>query len=245
MSLPIIGAIFHIRLLVVTIIILMVPLAAATEQCDKGSEEEQDHRSEYRPHGRAKHSVTTRAIAVDVIFDDSEWDKVCHHNDECKDPSEHCHDRSEQATDDTGAEGKKEGDEGETAADRVKNHYSSETVSRIAWGGAKVGWFDGGHNPGWIVTDVTAWTPVLVGGDGRNIENAVTKSPECNGRIAYVGTVCQGHFQNGNVANDWSRDGGDEEENKCEEEEEGSNMMDDACFSCHCSWMSFSSYDIV
>jgi hypothetical protein len=38
--------------------------------------------------------------------------------------------------------------------------------------------------------------------DGRNIENAMPKGTECDGRIANVGEICEHDLKNGNVSND-------------------------------------------
>jgi hypothetical protein len=64
--------------------------------------------------------------------------------------------------------------------------------------------------------------------DSRNrwdIEDAVPKGAENDGRVADVGKVSEHHLQNWQVLNDWSSDGGNKEEDGSNEEEEGADMV--------------------
>ena len=63
---------------------------------------------------------------------------------------------------------------------------------------------------------------------GRDIENTVTEAAKCYRGMANIRLVHQFDLQDGNVANDRRRDGGNEEEDGGGEEEEGADMVKEA-----------------
>jgi hypothetical protein len=63
--------------------------------------------------------------------------------------------------------------------------------------------------------------------DGRNIQDAVTKSPEGDGRVADVGLVAEGNLQERDILHNRGRDGGDQEEDGSGEEEEGADVVNE------------------
>lgn len=54
-----------------------------------------------------------------------------------------------------------------------------------------------------------------------------------DGRIADISGIGEHHLQDGNIFDDWRRDGCDKQKDGGGEEEEGTNMVDDSCRVSH------------
>ena len=79
-----------------------------------------------------------------------------------------------------------------------------------------------------LVSDRLLGAPVLVGGDGWDIESAMPECPEGQRRVTDVSLVGEHDLHDGNIANHRGRDGGDEKEDGGEEDEDSAYAMEPA-----------------
>lgn len=70
--------------------------------------------------------MTSTAILIDMVFDDSEQSEIGSHDDDGHDPGHHGDGGGEYGAAEAGTEGEEEGDEGEAAGDGVEDHDARE-----------------------------------------------------------------------------------------------------------------------
>jgi len=159
---------------------LMSPRREAGEEDNEGCEEKKDHRSQDGPHADGIVRMTSTAILVDVVLNDSEENEIGDHDCKCDDPGYSSDHGSEKSTADTSTESEEEGDKCKTTSNWVENHDAGQAFGGVSGGSVEVCVVNHGHYVRGVVTDVLAGTPILVGAGRRNIEHTVTKGPERN-----------------------------------------------------------------
>jgi len=156
------------------------------------------------------------AVFVDVVFDNTKDSEINSHDYNGDYPSQHGEYGADQASKNP-ANRQQSCDEGQSACDWVEDECASQSIGRICTGFAERGAIDCRHYISRFVANSFWRARVLIGGDGRNIENAMTKGPERDRGMTDVGLIFEGHFEDSNVANHWGRDSSYEEEERREE----------------------------
>jgi len=217
---------------------LMPPRRETGEEDNECCEEKEDHCSQDRPHADGIIRMTSTAILVDMVLDDTEEHEIGDHNRECDDPGDRSDHRSKKSTADAGAESEEEGDECKTAGNWVEDHDAGEAFGGVSGGSVEVRVIDQGHDVGGVVADVFAGAVILIGAGGRNIEYTVTKGSERNTRMADIALVGKHDLQDRDIIDDWRRDCSDQQQDSSDEEEKGADMVEDSCFG-HCDGVCF------
>lgn len=235
---------------------LRPPVRAAGKQHQEHGEEEQDHARQRRPDRRVEACGDVGIGAVDFILDDAKGDEVGDDDHERHDPGQEAQDGGDEGADDGGAERGEEGEEGQAAGDGVQDHDAREDSGDAL--GAELFVGGGLQHLDWGVADLHLRADVRPAA-GRCVSCmwllrweeadlpaggcAVAKRSECNDIF-----VLQLYFQQGDVVDHRSGDGGDEEEDRCCEEQEGADMGDETHLCCRflrnnikwsfCLWLS-------
>lgn len=203
------------------------------EQDDKRCEEKKDHGSQDCPHANGIVCMTSTAIFVDMVLDDSKEHEIGDHNYECDDPGDSSNHGGEESTADTGTESEEEGNERKTAGDGVEDHDTGEGFGGVGRCGVEICVVDHGHDVGGVVADVFAGAVILISAGRRNIENTMSKGTERYTRMSDITLVGKHNLQDWDIIDDWRRDGGDQQQNSSCEQEEGADMVEDSCLG-HC-----------
>lgn len=149
----------------VTDVIAVSPCREAREEDNDGREEQQNHRGEDRPHASTEGGVASAFIAVNFVLHYAERHEVDDHNNQGEDPGESSDDRRKESATDTGTECEEEGDERETAADRVQDHDVGESIGGVRCCRTIVGAIDEFHFLDDGVADLLLGAVVLVGAE--------------------------------------------------------------------------------
>jgi len=189
---------------------LVVPRRETGEEDNERCNEKKDHRSQNCPHSDGVIRMTSTAILVNMILDDSEEHEIGNHDCESNDPGDSSDHGSEECTADASAKSEEEGDECKTAGNWVEDHDAGEAFGGVSGGSVEVCVIDHIHYVGGVVADVFAGAVILVGASRRNIEHTVTKGSERDTRMADVALVGKHDLQDWDIIDDWRRDCGDQ-----------------------------------
>lgn len=200
----------------------------ASEEHNERGKEEDNHRRENCPHANGVEGVAATAILVDMVLNDSKEHEICDHNYERYKPGDSRDHGGKDGTADTGSKREEEGNEGQTASDRVQDHDSREGLRGVCRIIVEARLVDLTHDPSGVVADMLRKAIVLIGLDRSNIEDTVAKGSECDGGIADIRPVRERHLQDADVSNDGRRNGGNEKKDRSSKQQEGAEMMEDS-----------------
>ncbi|EHL03515.1 hypothetical protein M7I_0461 [Glarea lozoyensis 74030] len=118
----------------------------------------------------------------------------------------------------------KEGDECQSASNRMEDHHASEALACVDLSAIEVGIINVLQERCRVVSDVLSGAVVST----ITSNSTVTKCAHGNVGVVSVGPICQLHVHDSNMIHNRARDGGDYKQNGANEEQESTNMVEEA-----------------
>ena len=173
-----------------------------------------------------------------MILDDAEGDEIHNHGHEREQPGQRSDRKAQHRSHHTRTAREAECDKGQAASDRMQNHDARQGIGSIGTRLIESLAVNHGHDARRRVSNGFGEAQILIGRDGRDIENAVPEGSKDDAGIANIGVVCQDDFEDGEVFYHGGGDCGDEQEDGgCEEEDDSDPVavVSDWPIACFCS----------
>ncbi|KFZ09750.1 hypothetical protein V502_08517 [Pseudogymnoascus sp. VKM F-4520 (FW-2644)] len=206
---------------------ILLPASRAARQQHQDSPKEEHHKRRKQSPDADLEARAAVSVIIDLLLDNSPGDEIRDQDNECNQPRDARDERGAQGTEDGGAERGEEREECETACHGVQDHDTGERISGVLGGGAVVAGAEGVEKGDGRVADagVCAGVSAVAGGllvIARGWD-AVPEGTKVDG-IA----ILEVDAEDGEVLDDWRRDGGDDEEDAGCEEQERAQMVEES-----------------